>query len=113
MLIDKAKVLEDAKILIGVQDESQDEVIKVFIDVAINKLIELRYPFDMTKDETDLEPRWTSWITRATRSIYEAQGQMNITQFSQNGVQITYNNMVEGIDSSLVNSVMPFAGSVK
>lgn len=111
--IEKTKILSNAKILLGIDDDAVDEVLKVFMDVAINKLLEERYPFDMSKTEKDLDGRFNSWIARATRSIYESQGQMNITQFSQNGVQITYSNMVEGIDRSLINTIIPMAGVPK
>ena len=113
MALDKVKILTDVKSIQGIQGADEDAVLNVFIDGAIGKLLELRYPFDFSKTELDLDPRFNSWVTRATRSIYDSQGQHNISQFSQNGVQITYSNMVEGIDQSLVDSIMPMVGVPK
>ena len=111
--IDRESILESVKTIQGIEDDSLDEVLNAFIDVAVGKLLELRYPFDLSKTAQDLEKRWESWIVRAVRSIYETQGAYNITQFSQNGVQITYAKMEEGIDASLVASVVPYAGVPK
>ena len=113
MAIDKLKILNDVKSVQGIQGTGEDAVLNVFIESAIGKLLELRYPFDFEKTEVDLAERFESWITRATRSIYDSQGQHNISQFSQNGVQITYSNMVEGIDQSLIDSIMPMVGVPK
>ena len=112
-MIDKDKILKDVKVIQGIDDNSEDELIKTFIEVAIGKLLEIRYPFDLSKTELDLEKRFESWITRAVRSIYDTQGSYNITQFAQNGVQITYSRLSEGIDESLIRSVMPYAGVPK
>lgn len=112
-MIDKDKILKDVKVIQGIEDNSEDELIKTFIEVAIGKLLEIRYPFDLNKTELDLEKRFESWITRAVRSIYDTQGSYNITQFAQNGVQITYSRLSEGIDESLIRSVMPYAGVPK
>lgn len=112
-MIDKEKILNDVKIINNIEDDSQDELIKTFIEVAIGKLLELRYPFDLSKTELDLEKRFESWITRAVRSIYDTQGSYNITQFAQNGVQITYSRLSEGIDETLIRSIVPYAGVPK
>lgn len=109
--IDKTLILENSKKLLGIKGNDHDEILNVFIDVAIGKLLELRYPFDYSIDESKIPSRWNSWLTRAVQSIYESQGQHNITQFSQNGVQITYSRMEEGIDIGLIDSVVPLAGS--
>lgn len=112
-MIDKDKILNNVKLMQGIEDESQDDVLKVLIDVSISKLLELRYPFDLDKTEVDLEKRFEGWIARACSSMYENQGQYNISQFSQNGVQITYSNLSDGIDQSLINAIMPYAGVPK
>lgn len=113
MAIDKTKILDDVKALQGIEDTQFDEVINIFIEIAIGKLLELRYPFDFEKTENDIEDRFQSWITRATSSIYDSQGQGNINQFSQNGVQVTYHRLEEGIDTGLIKSVMPRVGVPK
>lgn len=111
-MIDKTAIKNKIKTINEIEDNSQDDVIDVFIDVAIGKLLRLRYPFHFDKTEDDLVG-FDSWIVRAVRSIYDTQGQYNITQFSQNGVQITYSNLEEGISSSLVREVMPLMGTVR
>lgn len=112
-MIDTTKILKNLKTLLEIEDDSSDKVLEVFIETTVDKLLELRYPFDMNKTQEDLEPRWESWIARAARSIYESQGQYNVSQFSQNGVQITYKGLQDGIDEALVRAVMPYAGVPK
>ena len=115
MALNKEQILSDLKLwyFIPQEDTSQDELLKMFIQVAIDKAVALRYPFDLEKTQEDLEPRFSSWIFRASRSIYDSQGAYNIKSFSQNGLSITYENMQDGISTSLINEIMPKVGVPK
>lgn len=115
MAFDKTKILNDLKLwyFIPQEDTSQDDLLRLFIQVAIDKAVSLRYPFDLDKTEEDLEPRFESWILRASRSIYDSQGAYNIKSFSQNGLSITYESMQDGISTNLINEIMHKVGVPK
>ena len=110
--IDTTKILTDFKLIKGIVDDSQDDVIKIFIEFAVDKLLFQRYPYDRSKTSDDLIG-YDTWVLRAVRSIYDTQGQYNITQFAQNGVQITYSSLEDGISSSMLNEIVPEAKAVE
>ena len=109
--IDKKTILTDFKLIKGIEDDSQDGVINLFIEFAVDKLLFQRYPYDRSKTSDDLEG-YDTWVLRAVRSIYDTQGQYNITQFAQNGVQITYSSLEDGISSSMISEIVPVAKAV-
>lgn len=112
-MIDTAKILQNLKIWYSIKDTSQDELLKLFINVATDKLLVTRYPFDLTKTIDDLHDRDSNWILRASRSIYDSQGAYNIKQFAQNGISITYGSAQDGISQSLIDEIVPKVGIPK
>lgn len=110
----KKEILESVKSRVDlVDDESQDKVLIGIIEDVTSKLLSLRFPFDETKGEIDvLKPRYISWVVRASKSVYDNIGFYNVRQYSENGLSVTFQQVLDGIPRTMIEEIVPFAGGI-
>lgn len=110
----KKEILESVKLRVDlVDDESQDNVLIGIIEDVTSKLLSLRFPFDETKGEIDvLKPRYISWVVRASKSVYDNIGFYNVRQYSENGLSVTFQQVLDGIPRTMIEEIVPFAGGI-
>lgn len=110
----KKEILESVKLRVDlVDDESQDNVLIGIIEDVTSKLLSLRFPFDEAKGEIDvLKPRYISWVVRASKSVYDNIGFYNVRQYSENGLSVTFQQVLDGIPRTMIEEIVPFAGGI-
>lgn len=90
-----------------------DTEVEWFVDSAIRKCLNLRFPFNLEATETLLDkPYFHRWITDASIAMIENLGVGNIKQYSEIGMSITYKEMTDGIPTSLINDMLAMAGTI-
>lgn len=90
-----------------------DEEIGWFVDSAIRKCLNIRFPFKLDATATDIDqPYFHRWLTEATISMIENIGVANVRSYSEIGMSITYREMSDGIPKSLINDMLAMAGTI-
>lgn len=100
------------EILGDVANSNKDEVFKSKLDDAEIVALNTLYPYDYEKKELDKNnKRLVNWQTRCAIELYKKMGTTNVQSYSENGLSVTY--MTGLISSSLMNELVPKAGTIK
>jgi hypothetical protein len=83
-----------------------DEVIRVYLQMAQNKMLERLYPFDADKDVSDIPSRYDSIQCELAGRYFLRQGGQAETSHEENGINRTYGSVD---DEDILSRLTPFA----
>ena len=107
MAMTKAKQIEYFKLL---GDSTLTDVeIGLYIEVATQIALATLYPFDKDFEEKILPEKYDIWVVRAGVELQKNKDVGNIVKYSENGISVEYQQLVNGISSSLLSELKPFA----
>ena len=99
------------EVLGDVSDNTEDEVFKIKLDDAEIVALNTLYPYNNEIQELPNEKRLKNWQTRCAIELYNKMENTNVQSYSENGLSVTY--MTGLISNSLMNELVPKAGSIK
>lgn len=100
--------LSTLRILLGIEDESQDVLLSVYLDMAANALLDRLYPFSADPLSEEVPARYAGLQVEIAQFLYLKAGAEGQTSHSENGVSRTYES--GGIPESLLGRITPFVG---
>ena len=101
--------LSTLKVLLGVTDTSDDQLLLTFLSFAEGKILERLYPYDGEKNE--LPQRYNGKQLEIAVYLYNKQGAEGQTAHSENGVSRTYGSA--DVPESMLRGIAPFVGGIK
>ena len=106
-------MLNNLKLLLGITDESKDDLLELLMEIANDVAKRNIYPFEDDLDEIVLGSRYNVWILQASKEMYQNLGQENVKSYSENGLSITYSEMTGGVSFDLMTQLVPKVGIPK
>jgi hypothetical protein len=85
---------------------ASDDLIKVYLRLAIGKMMERLYPFDATKEESDIPERYETIECELAARLFLRRGGEGESNHEENGVNRTYASVD---DEDLLSRLTPFA----
>ena len=101
--------LSTLKVLLGVTDTSEDQLLLTFLSLAEEKILERLYPYDGEKNE--LPQRYNGKQLEIAVYLYNKQGAEGQTVHSENGISRTYESA--DVPESMLRGIAPFVGGIK
>lgn len=103
-----ATKLEDLKIYLKITDDSEDDLLSLFLSQAENKVLNKRYPYGYTDEEkAKALDKYSDIVLDIAVFLYNKQGAEGQTAHSENGIGRSYENA--GIPDSFVQDIIPVA----
>lgn len=101
-----AEKITMVKALVDNDATATDDLIKVYLRLASNKMLERLYPFDADKEESDLPERYETIQCELASRLFLRRGGEGETNHEENGVNRTYATVD---DEDLLSRLTPFA----
>lgn len=101
-----AEKITMVKALVDNDATATDDLIKVYLRLASNKMLERLYPFDADKEESDLPERYETIQCELASRLFLRRGGEGETNHEENGVNRTYATVD---DEDLLSRITPFA----
>lgn len=101
--------LSTLKVLLGLTDTSEDQLLLTFLSLAEEKILERLYPYDGEKKE--LPQRYNGKQLEIAVYLYNKQGAEGQTAHSENGISRTYESA--DVPESMLRGIVPFVGGIK
>lgn len=101
--------LSTLKVLLGVTDTSEDQLLLTFLSLAEEKILERLYPYNVEKNE--LPQRYNGKQLEIAVYLYNKQGAEGQTAHSENGISRTYESA--DVPESMLRGIAPFVGGIK
>lgn len=101
--------LQTLKTLIGVEDDSENDLLLALLSLAEGKILERLYPYDHSKET--LPARYVGKQIEIAVYLYNKQGAEGQTVHSENGISRTYESA--DVPESMLRGIAPFVGGVK
>ena len=101
-----AEKITMVKALVDNDATATDDLIKVYLRLASNKMLERLYPFDADKEESDLPERYETIQCELAARLFLRRGGEGETNHEENGVNRTYATVD---DEDLLSRLTPFA----
>ena len=101
--------LSTLKVLLGVTDTSEDQLLLTFLSLAEEKILERLYPYDGEKNE--LPQRYSGKQLEIAVYLYNKQGAEGQIVHSENGISRTYESA--DVPESMLRGMAPFVGGIK
>lgn len=103
-----AVTLENLKIYLKITDNTEDDLLSLFLSMAENKVLNKRYPYGYTDEEkTAAIEKYSDVVMDIAVFLYNKQGAEGQTGHSENGISRSYENA--GIPDSFVQDIVPVA----
>ena len=83
-----------------------DEVLTVYLQMAQNKMLERLYPYDATKEGSDIPSRYDTIQCELAGRYFLRQGGQGETSHEENGINRTYGSVD---DEDILSRLTPFA----
>lgn len=106
-------MLSKLKLLLGISDDSKDDLLELLIEIANDVAKRNIYPFEDDLDEIVLGTKYDYWIIQASKEMYQNLGQENVKRYSENGLSIEYTDLVNGLSYDLLCQLVPKVGIPK
>lgn len=98
--------LEMLKTLAGVEGDTQDSVLSVYLRLAGTKILSRAFPYDQTK--TEVPAQYATLQCEIACYLYNRQGSEGQLSHSENGINRTYESA--DVPDSMLRAVTPFVG---
>ena len=91
--------------LVG-DDTATGELVQVYLQLACNKMLERLYPYDATKEDSDIPSRYDTIQCELASRLFLRRGGEGETSHEENGVNRTYGSVD---DEDILSRLTPFA----
>lgn len=102
-------MLDNLKLLLGITDDSEDDLLGYYLTIAGQKILDRLYPFDNT--QTEIPTRYTTKQVEIAQYLYLKRGAEGQTVHNENGINRTYES--SDIPESLMKWIIPYVGFPK
>jgi hypothetical protein len=103
-----AVTLENLKIYLKITDDTEDDLLSLFLSMAENKVLNKRYPYGYTDEEkTAAIEKYSDVVMDIAVFLYNKQGAEGQTGHSENGISRSYEKA--GIPDSFIQDIIPVA----
>lgn len=103
-----AVTLENLKIYLKITDDTEDDLLSLFLSLAENKVLNKRYPYGYTNEDKAVAlEKYSDVVMDIAIFLYNKQGAEGQTAHSENGIGRSYENA--GIPDSFVQDIIPVA----
>ena len=92
--------------LVENDSNATDEIIAVYLNLAVNAMLERLYPFDSTKDSGDVPVRYDTLQCELAARYYLRRGGQGEINHEENGVNRQYASVD---DEDILRRLTPFA----
>lgn len=99
IILVRSQINEDASVL-------SDEIVAVYLLLACNKMLERLYPYDTTKEASDIPSRYDVLQCELAARLYLRRGGEGEISHEENGVNRTYASVE---DEDILSRLTPFA----
>lgn len=99
IILVRSQINEDASVL-------SDEIVAVYLLLACNKMLERLYPYDTTKETSDIPSRYDVLQCELAARLYLRRGGEGEISHEENGVNRTYASVE---DEDILSRLTPFA----
>ena len=86
--------------------DATDEIVVVYLQLALNKMLERLFPYDSTKTVSDIPERYETIQCELAARLYLRRGGEGETSHEENGVNRTYGSVD---DEDILSRLTPFA----
>lgn len=93
------------KALVDNDPTATDDLIKVYLRLASNKMLERLYPFDTDKGESDIPERYETIQCELGARLFLRRGSEGENNHEENGVNRTYGSVD---DEDILSRLTPF-----
>ena len=97
-------LLRKTKVILGITDDSQDELLTTYLDIAEQAVLAKLYPFDL--DQMIVPARYNNIICEIAVYFYGKQGAEGQTRHDEQGISRTYES--SDIPPSLLRKIVPY-----
>jgi len=109
MILTKSEQIAYFKVL-GDSTLSDDEIEK-WLDLAEDIALRTLYPYH---DDTETLPdKYSLWVVQASIELYKNKDVGNMTSYSENGISVSYRELLGGLSANLRADLKPRAGVPK
>lgn len=98
-------MLSNLKLLLGITDNSKDELLSLLIDIAKDTALRKMYPFAEDISDKLVPLKYEFWVVQAAKEMYQNMGNENVVRYSENGLSIEYKDLINGISNDLLNQL--------
>ena len=100
--------LESLKIYLKIKDDTEDDLLSLFLSQAEKKVLNKRYPYGYSDEEKEkVLEKYSDIVLDIAVFLYNKQGAEGQTAHSENGIGRSYENA--GIPDSFVQDIIPVA----
>ena len=92
-----------------VDEENNDSLLKVYLSIAKNKILNRLYPYDDTK--TDVPNKYAMLQCEIAAYLYNKRGAEGQTSHDENGIKRTYESA--DVPESMLKGITPHIGVIK
>lgn len=86
--------------------DATDAIVAVYLQLALNKMLERLFPYDSTKTVSDIPERYETIQCELAARLYLRRGGEGETSHEENGVNRTYGSVD---DEDILSRLTPFA----
>lgn len=86
--------------------DATDEIVAVYLQLALNKMLERLFPYDSTKTVSDIPERYETIQCELAARLYLRRGGEGESSHEENGVNRTYGSVD---DEDILSRLTPFA----
>lgn len=86
--------------------DATDAIVAVYLQLALNKMLERLFPYDSTKTVSDIPERYETIQCELAARLYLRRGGEGETSHEENGVNRTYGSVD---DEDIMSRLTPFA----
>ena len=104
-MTDAEKILK-VQTLVESDAEATDDVVSVYLNLACSTMLERLYPYDTTKDETDIPARYDAIQCDLAARYFLRRGGQGEINHEENGVNRQYASVD---DEDILRKLTPFA----
>ena len=99
-------MLNDLKVLLGITDNSKDDLLSLLLETSKDLALRTMYPFKQDTSDLVLPLKYEYWAVLAAKEMYQNIGNEAVQSYSENGLSITYRDLSSGVSNSLLNQLV-------
>lgn len=97
------------KVLVDVDDDTQDSALTVYLQIAGSKILSKAFPYDSS--QTEVPARYSFLQCEIAAYLWNKRGAEGQTVHTENGITRQYGSA--DVPNSMLREVVPFCGTLK